>query len=104
MKFNLHSLYKATEGEGIYLGTPQIFIRFQGCAVGCVNCDSLETWDFKTNQSFILPDLLRKVEELGGETIRRVSLTGGDPLHPKNLQGARALALALKEKDFLVKP
>ena len=40
----INSVYRATEGEGIFVGRVQIFVRFQGCNVKCINCDSKDTW------------------------------------------------------------
>ncbi len=94
----------ATEGEGIFLGTPQVFVRFQGCALGCLNCDSKETWDF-TDMDFDLGEVLSMVE---AETtkykkrIKRVSITGGDPLHPKHEKNVLTLAGELKKKGYFV--
>ena len=45
-KHLINSIYRATEGEGVFVGRPQIFVRYQGCAIGCINCDSKDTWEF----------------------------------------------------------
>lgn len=99
---NLHSIYRATEGEGIFVGNPQVFVRFQGCAIGCVNCDSMETWDFAENRLYPIENVLTKISLLGGESIKRVSITGGDPLHPKNLGHVILLAQELKNHGYWV--
>ena len=36
--------YVSIQGEGKYVGHPMMFIRLQGCPVGCVWCDSYYTW------------------------------------------------------------
>lgn len=103
-KLGLHSIYMATEGEGIYIGTPQIFVRFQGCNIGCFNCDSKETWEF-TEDTTSMMDAIAKVEEEAGKyphRIKRVSITGGDPLHPKHEAGVRELAGELKKRGFFI--
>ena len=85
MQFGVHSIYSATEGEGIHIGIPQIFVRFQGCNIGCLNCDSKETWDF-SGQKLSLDEVLTQVEDEAGKypfRLKRISITGGDPLHPK---------------------
>lgn len=103
-QLSINSIYLATEGEGINVGTPQIFVRFQGCAIGCLNCDSKETWEFsEPNDS--MSDVLARIEELAGDypyRIKRVSITGGDPLHPKLTPQALALSLELKKRNFFV--
>lgn len=103
-QLGVHSIYMATEGEGIHVGTPQIFVRFQGCTIGCLNCDSKETWEF-TNQTLSLLQVVNKVEEEAGKyphRIKRVSITGGDPLHPKHTPGVDSLAGELKKRGYFV--
>lgn len=104
MRLRVHSIFRATEGEGVHIGTPQIFVRFQGCAVGCINCDSKETWDF-TDETMTMKEVLARIEDLCGQgmtRIKRVSITGGDPLHPKNTDGVLELARRLKKSGFFV--
>jgi len=104
MRLSIHSIFRATEGEGIHIGTPQIFVRFQGCAVGCLNCDSKETWEF-AEESMMISEVLAKIEDLCGQgatRIKRISITGGDPLHPKNTQGVLELTRRLKKSGFYV--
>lgn len=104
MNLRIHSIFRSTEGEGIHIGTPQVFVRFQGCAIACENCDSKETWDF-TDDTMTMNEVLAKIEDLSGQgitRIQRVSITGGDPLHPKNADGALALARTLKKSGFYV--
>ena len=100
----LNSIYAATEGEGIHIGKPQIFVRFQGCAIGCLNCDSKETWDFDGEKTS-LESAVSQVEEIAGNyphRLKRVSITGGDPLHPKLLPGVVAAAGELKKRGYYI--
>lgn len=100
----INAIYRATEGEGVHIGTPQVFVRFQGCAVGCVNCDSKETWAFE-GETMELSQILQKVEteaNQNGNRIKRVSITGGDPLHPKHTEHVLELAKTLKAKGFYI--
>ncbi|MCT4641478.1 MAG: 7-carboxy-7-deazaguanine synthase QueE [Bacteriovoracaceae bacterium] len=100
--YAIHSVYKATEGEGIFIGTPQVFVRFQGCAVGCLNCDSMETWEFIAPK-YNLDDILEMIESqasLDKGKIKRVSITGGDPLHPKHEKHVLSLIIKLHELGY----
>lgn len=94
----------ATEGEGIHIGKPQIFVRFQGCTVGCLNCDSKETWDFNSSlRSF--ESVVDQVEEEAGKyphRIKRISITGGDPLHPKHTQAVEKLSEKFQSLGYFV--
>lgn len=96
---NIHSIYPATEGEGIHIGTPQVFVRFQGCQVGCRNCDSKETWSFAKSRQLVLNEVLHMVASF---SLSRVSITGGDPLHPKNQDDCLSLSCELKSKGYFV--
>ncbi len=99
----INSIYRATEGEGVYLGRPQIFVRYQGCAIGCLNCDSKDTWDFTQDMGQDLELILESVHREGHNgAIKNVSITGGDPLHPGHVPHVLALTKALKAKNYYV--
>lgn len=98
----INCIYRATEGEGVHIGTPQIFVRFQGCHVGCVNCDSKETWDFDPSYTMSLYDVMEKVEVLSQDVIKRVSITGGDPLHPSHIPSLIELIKELKARNYYI--
>lgn len=96
---NINTIYSATEGEGILIGTPQVFVRFQGCSIGCLNCDSKDTWSFKESGNYSIESTMK---EIASFNIPRVSITGGDPLHPKNIDAVITLARVLKSKGFFI--
>ncbi len=98
----INSIYRATEGEGHWLGSPQVFVRFQGCAIGCVNCDSKETWDFPLQGTLTMEQTLSNIQSEALGKIKRVSITGGDPLHPKNEEGVLALIKELKLRNYWI--
>lgn len=98
----INSIYRATEGEGIHIGIPQIFIRFQGCHIGCVNCDTKDTWDFDPAFTKSLDDVIETVEVLSQDLIKRVSITGGDPLHPSHVPSLIALINELKARNYYI--
>lgn len=97
----MNSIYSATEGEGIHLGIPQIFVRFQGCAIGCLNCDSKDTWDFEGSE-WTKDQVLSAIEDAGGNKFKRVSITGGDPLHPSHVPNVAELVKELKERNYFI--
>ena len=98
----INSIFRATEGEGIHIGTPQVFVRFQGCHVGCVNCDTKESWDFDPSFTRSLDEVMEEVEILSQDIIKRVSITGGDPLHPSHIPSLMVLIGELKKRNFFV--
>lgn len=104
-KLLINTIYLACEGEGVHIGHPQIFIRVQGCPIGCLNCDSKETWSFNSGRSLFLQDVIDKVAQLGNKplgNIKRVSITGGDPLHPKHEKGVWELIKILKSLEYYI--
>ena len=98
----INSVYRATEGEGIHIGIPQIFVRFQGCHIGCVNCDTKETWDFDPAFTKSLDEVMESVEVLSQDLIKRVSITGGDPLHPSHIPSLIELIKELKARNYFI--
>ncbi len=103
MQHLINSIYRATEGEGIFLGRPQIFVRYQGCAIGCVNCDSKETWSFEEGKSLSIIEVIEKVYSEGfNGLIKNISVTGGDPLHPKHVPSVLELIEQLKMRGYYI--
>lgn len=102
MKTLINSIFRSTEGEGRRLGTAQIFIRFQGCNIGCVNCDTMESWDFDPKYEMHLDDVFDQVMKISRDSgnLKNASLTGGDPTHPKIVPAVLELAKKLKNEGF----
>lgn len=44
-KIPINDIYYSIQGEGMLAGTPMVFLRTQGCPVGCSFCDTKETWE-----------------------------------------------------------
>lgn len=95
----INCIYVAPEGEGIRIGTPQVFIRLQGCSIGCVNCDTKESWEFDQNYSKTFSEILDQVEQF---KLKTVSITGGDPLDPRHTKNLLELIKILKSKDYFI--
>ena len=41
---NINEIFETIQGEGHFTGIPSIFIRLQGCPVGCSWCDTKHSW------------------------------------------------------------
>ena len=65
------------QGEGPTAGEPAVFVRLQGCTVGCAWCDTKYSWDPDGGRLVDLDDL---VAEVLAYPCRRVVVTGGEPL------------------------
>ncbi len=95
---HLEAIFTSIQGEGIYIGSPQLFVRFSGCNLKCQYCDTpealvphpmtrVENVPFKRNFKLItnpvkIEDLTREVINLTNAfpQIHSVALTGGEPL------------------------
>ena len=91
----INTIYRACEGEGIWIGAPQVFIRTQGCSVRCKNCDTLNSWNPNHGTEMSINEIVEKVSEFG---LNRVSITGGNPLEA---QGMVNFIGELKRKGYV---
>ena len=69
-----------------------------GCIHGCRKCYNVETWNPDSGVKFTRDLEDRIIADLNDESIRRrgLSLSGGDPLHPSNLDGVLQLIRRVK--------
>ena len=76
----------------------RVSIFTQGCAFNCPNCFNPETHDFNGGKEFT-DDTLDKILNLcDNENVEGLSILGGEPCHPKNIEGTTRLAKAFKAK------
>jgi 7-carboxy-7-deazaguanine synthase len=86
----------SVQGEGATAGMPAVFIRLQGCSVGCAWCDTKYSWDAGGGRS---ADVAGLVQEALGHPCRRVVVTGGEPLESPLFE---PLVSALDHKSFSI--
>lgn len=61
MSIPVNEFFTTIQGEAKYTGTPSLFIRLQGCPVGCSFCDTKYTWDLhKEDQTKDINDIINK--------------------------------------------
>jgi anaerobic ribonucleoside-triphosphate reductase activating protein len=76
----------------------RVSIFMQGCAFHCKNCFNQETWDFNAGKEFN-DDTINEVLDLCSKGhIKGLSILGGEPMQPNNIEGTTKLAKAFKEK------
>ncbi len=76
----------------------RVSIFFQGCAFHCKNCFNPETWEFDTGNEFT-EDTINEILDLASpDHIKGLSILGGEPMHPKNIEATTELARRFKEK------
>jgi 7-carboxy-7-deazaguanine synthase len=93
----LVEIFSAIQGEGLNVGTRQIFIRFGGCDLRCTFCDSAHTWHAQSTcrieqtpgqRDFeVFPNPVERLQLLAWVEQQHqphvhdsISLTGGEPL------------------------
>ena len=60
MKYPINEIFQTLQGEGIFTGVPAVFIRLQGCPVGCSWCDTKQTWEKDPSKETTLGDIALK--------------------------------------------
>jgi len=57
----VNEFFPTIQGEAKYTGTPALFIRLQGCPVGCGFCDTKYTWDInKEDETKDINEIIEK--------------------------------------------
>lgn len=95
MQYPINEIFYSLQGEANFAGLPSVFIRFQGCAVGCAFCDTKHTWELNPQTLVASRIVIDKTddhtnwayfssEEILGEisnysACRHVVFTGGEP-------------------------
>ena len=93
MRYNLIRKMDISNGPGV-----RVSIFMQGCAFHCKNCFNPETWDFKAGKEFSNDTIEEVLDLCKPEHIKGLSILGGEPMHPQNIEGTTKLAKAFKEK------
>ncbi len=61
--YKINEIFETLQGEGSFTGQPSIFIRLQGCPVGCSWCDTKHTWDASPIQEVERKSIVAKKAE-----------------------------------------
>lgn len=109
----INELFETIQGEGVHTGVPSIFVRLQGCPVGCPWCDTKHTWETKAEMATSPDAIIMQTEETEhyfisdpaqllaifkqqGYYAKHVVITGGEPC----MYDLVPLTRLLKEQGF----
>lgn len=93
MRYNKIRKMDIADGPGV-----RVSIFMQGCSFNCKNCFNPETHDFAGGKEFTEETINRVLELCDKDYVKGLSILGGEPMHPKNIQGTTELAKCFKEK------
>jgi organic radical activating enzyme len=87
--------FHSVQGEGTWTGVNAFFIRLGGCDVGCIWCDTKESWNAKRHPLHSATELAQTAKQHDPAI---VIITGGEPL----LHNLEPLTTAIKELGLKV--
>lgn len=93
MRYNKIRKMDIADGPGV-----RVSIFMQGCHFHCKNCFNPETHDFNGGEEFTDATIQKVLSLCDHEYIEGLSILGGEPMHPANIEGTTKLAKAFKEK------
>lgn len=115
IRYPVNELFETLQGEGFYTGVPAIFVRLQGCPVGCSWCDTRHTWTLNPDAEVAIGQVVEKSVADGchawqsaaellalvkarGYCARHLVITGGEPC----LYDLRPLSALFLDAGFVV--
>ena len=93
MRYNKIRKMDISNGPGV-----RVSIFLQGCSFNCEKCFNPETHDFDGGYELTEEKVLEVIKLCGNENVKGLSILGGEPMHPKNLEATELLSKSLKEK------
>ncbi|TKB45973.1 7-carboxy-7-deazaguanine synthase QueE [Thalassotalea mangrovi] len=112
-QYKINEMFETIQGEGSFTGQPSIFIRLQGCPVGCSWCDTKHTWEIDPEREVgtavmlaksaetdewadvSIADILQTINDNGWQA-KHIVLTGGEPC----MVDLEPLCLVLEENGY----
>lgn len=82
-----------SNGSGI-----RVVLWCQGCSLECPGCHNQSTWDFNEGSMFDVKAIQTICEELEKPYVAGITLSGGHPLEPNNIEVCTSLCRYLKRR------
>lgn len=92
MRYNKIRKMDISNGEGV-----RVSVFVQGCTFNCKNCFNPETHNFDGGKEFTTETIKHILDLCNNENIVGLSILGGEPMHPTNLEGVTELAKQFKK-------
>ncbi len=95
----IHEIFISVQGEGIFSGKRQLFVRFFGCNLNCAYCDTPQ----QPNEAVdcTIDDLFLKISQKAAPyDIHSISFTGGEPL--MQAEFLKNILPKLKQSDYRI--
>lgn len=92
MKIN--EIFYSIQGEGKWMGLPNIFIRTTGCNLRCSFCDT--TYAYETGEEMSIEEIINRIRK---HPCNYVCITGGEPLLQEEIV---QLIDVLLEKKYVI--
>ncbi len=87
----ISEIFTSIQGEGVFIGQPSVFVRFYGCNLNCLWCDTPQGREPSVKyKEMDVSEILKKIKKTG---IKNVVLTGGEPL----LQDKEEISLLVRK-------
>lgn len=93
MRYNMIREMDISNGPGV-----RVSIFMQGCSFHCKKCFNPETWDFGGGKEFNNATIDKVLNLCDKKHIKGLSILGGEPMHPNNIEATTKLAKEFKEK------
>lgn len=93
MRYNKIRKMDISDGPGV-----RVSIFMQGCDFNCKNCFNPETHDFRGGKEFTDETIEKVLDLCKNDYIEGLSILGGEPMNPNNIDGTTKLAKAFKER------
>ncbi len=73
-------IFSSIQGEGLFVGERQVFVRFAECNLKCDYCDTQFSPRLRLTSQLSVQRVMAKIRSLKIGKIHSVSVTGGEPL------------------------